>query len=335
MAYFTGRLFLEIPYLVTSQSTQPMALNIYFLTRPGVKLLVLLMVFGFPVRLPAQETDGAAEYMVCLEEVYPDSGTALESLMNRFEAELIGQGLLESRTSEDYRGLLQRLASGQRIEWVDYRSFSDRYRNLAPDSLALRACNAWLERFKATHPEAVLTRFLDRREAMVREAIPADLQASALLDILRETHLDQVFYRLHTYYLIDLQALSPLETGQDGLIPFTGYSVIPQPGANILRVYLNERNQFLLSDQVVTAERLTEQVLQHARRFGQEAWYIIEPEPDVKFGSLQALQDRIALAVGEVRDQYARTVLGKTWIELNPEERALVSQRFPVRITLP
>ena len=56
---------------------------------------------------------------------------------------------------------------------------------------------------------------------------------------------------------------------------------------------------------------------------------------DVKFSSLQALQDRIALAVSQVRDQYSRTVLGKTWTELNPDERDLVSQKFPLRMTLP
>ena len=312
-----------------------MALKLHLRPRQGVAILVLFLIIGFPFRLRAQETDGAAEYMECLEKAYPDSGAALDSLISRFEAELIGQGLLESRTSEDYRGLLQRLASGQRIEWLDYQGFSDRFRNLVPDSAALRACNAWLERFKATHPEAVLTRFMDRREAMVREAIPSDLQASALLDILKETHLDQVFYRLHTYYLIDLQSLSPTETGPDGFIPFSGYSVVPQPGANILSVFLNERNQFFVSDQLVTPERLTEQVLQHARRFGPEAWYVIEPEPDVKFSSLQALQDRIALAVTSVRDQYARSVLGKTWTELNRDERVLVSDKFPLRITLP
>ena len=102
-----------------------------------------------------------------------------------------------------------------------------------------------------------------------------------------------------------------------------------------MRVYLNERNQFILSDQVVTPENLTGQVLQHARQFGPEAWYIIEPEADVKFSSLQALQDQIALAISQVRDQYSRSVLGKTWTELNEEERDLVSQKFPLRITLP
>ena len=304
---------------------------------PGTLSLALILVLSLalPCRISGQETDQAAGFMSCLREAYPDAGTALDSLMYQFESELIGAGLLESRLPEDYRGLLQRLASGQRIEWIDYQGFSDRFRDLTPDSTALRACNAWLERFKATHPEAVLTRFLDRREAMVRESIPADMQAAALLDILRETHLDQAFYRLHTYYLIDLQALTPAGTGLDGLTPFTGYSVVPQPGANILRVYLNKRNQFLISDQLVTPEQLTQQVSRHARRFGPEAWYIIEPEPDVKFGSLQALQDRIALAVSEMRDQYARSVLGKTWTELNPNERALISQKYPLRITLP
>lgn len=313
-----------------------MALKLRSLTRPGVTpLLILLLVLALPSRLSGQQTDGASEFMACRNEAYPDGGAALDSLMLRFESELIGQRLLESSDAEDYRGLLQRLASGQRIEWIDYQGFTDRFRDLAPDSTALRACNAWLERFKATHPEALLTRFLDRREAMVREAIPADLQAAALLDILGENHLDQPFYRLYTYYLIDLQALSPEGTRLDALTPFSGYAVTPQPGANMLRVYLNERNQFILADQVVSPEQMTAQVLRHARQFGPEAWYIIEPEADVKFSSLQALEDRIALAVSQVRDSYARSVLGKTWTELNPEERALVAQKFPLRITLP
>jgi len=332
---FSSFSFPENPYLDGSQTALPMALILRPFARRGALLLMLFPVLALPIRLAGQEVDGATEFMECLKEAYPDAGRALDSLMARFESELIGEGLLESREPEDYRGLLQRLASGQRIEWLDYRGFSDRFRDLTPDSAALRACNASLERFKATHPEAVLTRFMDRREAMVREAIPADMQAAALLDIMRRTHLDQPFYRLHTYYLIDLQALSPEGAGLDALTPFSGYSVIPQPGANILRIYLNERNQFILADQVVTPEHLTGQVLRHARQFGPEAWYIIEPEADVKFSSLQALQDRIALAISQVRDQYSKTVLGKTWTELNPEERSLVSQKFPLRITLP
>ena len=330
-----ARVFPKNTYLEASQTALPMAVIVHPFARRGSLLLVIFIVFALPLRLPGQEPEGAPEFMHCLKEAYPDAGQALDSLMARFESELIGEGLLESPEPEDYRGLLQRLASGQRIEWTDYQGFSDRFRDLTPDSTALRACNAWLERFKATHPEAVLTRFLDRREAMVREGIPADLQAAALLDILRETHLDQPFYRLYTYYLVDLQALSPEGAGLDALTPFSGYSVIPQPGANIMRVYLNERNQFILSDQVVTPENLTGQVLQHARQFGPEAWYIIEPEADVKFSSLQALQDQIALAISQVRDQYSRTTLGKTWTELSAEERALVSQKFPLRITLP
>lgn len=273
--------------------------------------------------------------MTCLNQTYQDSGEALDILMNGFEAELIAQGLLESRNSEDYRGLLQRLASGQRIERAGYLRFSDRYQNITPDSDALQVCRAGLENFKATNPETTLTRFLDRREAMIRESIPADLQAAALLDILGETELDEPFYRLHTYYLVDLQALPPADTGLEAATPFAGYQVVPEPGANIMRLYLNERNQILFSDRLITPEQLSEQVLRHARQFGTQAWYIIEPEPDVKFSSLQALQDQIARAVGSVRDQYARSVLGKTWTEMNTEERALVAEKFPLRITLP
>lgn len=332
---FMPRAFPENPYLEYSQTTLPMARIVRFLTRRGARLPVLACLMVFPLCLAGQDTGREAAFMTCLKQTYQDSGEALDILMNGFEAELIAQGLLESRNSEDYRGLLQRLASGQRIERTGYLRFSDRYQNITPDSDALQDCRAGLENFKATNPETTLTRFLDRREAMIRESIPADLQAAALLDILGETELDEPFYRLHTYYLVDLQALPPADTGLEAATPFAGYQVVPEPGANIMRLYLNERNQILFSDRLITPEQLSEQVLRHARQFGTQAWYIIEPEPDVKFSSLQALQDQIARAVSSVRDQYARSVLGKTWTEMNTEERALVAEKFPLRITLP
>lgn len=328
---FSTCVFPENPYLVDSQTTLPMARSILFLTR----LPLWFFLTALPLLAAGQSTSRENEFMDCLRQGYPDAGASLGQLMEGYEAELIGQGLLSSSSSDDYRGLLQRLASGQRIEWADYNPFSDRFQEIAPDSVALKACKARLENFKATNPEATLTRFLDRRDAMIRESIPADMQASALLDILGETELDEPFYRLHTYYLIDLMALPPEDGGLGVLSPYGGYQAVPEPGANIMQLYLNERNQILLSDQLITPELLTERVLQHARRFGPKAWYIIAPEPDVKFSSLQNLQDRIALAITQVRDQYARSVLGKTWIELSPEERTLVAQKFPLHITLP
>lgn len=303
--------------------------------RLGIKLPMCLFLLALPLHSHAQGTTRETDFMACLKQGYPDAGAALDQLMEGFESELIEQGLLESPASDDFRGLLQRLASGQRIEWADYRPFSDRYQEIYPDSAALQACKTGLENFKATNPEAVLTRFLDRREAMLREGIPAEMQAAALLDILGETELDEPFYRLHTYYLVDMQALPPADGGLGVLSPYAGNRVVPEPGANILQLYLNRRNQILLADQLIAPEQLTERVLQHARRFESKAWYIIAPEPDVKFSSLQNLQDRIALAVTQVRDQYARSVLGKTWIELNAEERNLVAQKFPLHITLP
>ena len=73
----------------------------------------------------------------------------------------------------------------------------------------------------------------------------------------------------------------------------------------------------------------------HALTYEQSALYIIQVETDVKYGNFISLKDQIALAVSQVRDTYARRILGKTLTELTPEEQEAVFDKYPIRIISP
>ncbi len=303
--------------------------------RNALKLLACLCLVGaYPVA-HGQATAEASTFYTCLRDSYQSDGSVLDSLMSGYEATLVELELLEGTAPADYRGLLQRIASGQRIEAAMPFRFRDRLRALPVDSTAWRACQLALERFRSDNPEAMLTRFLDRRDVLVTEGIRADLQASSLLDILGEAAFEHPFYRLQTYYLIDLQAGS---AALPDLLPETvsGQAArYASRGANILRLYLNERTQTIVEDQLVSPERLAERVHRHAREFGREALYVVELELDVKYRQYVYLKDRIARAVNEVRDEYSRRVFGKTLTEASEAEKLLLENRFPIRVVLP
>lgn len=302
------------------------------------KVLKLLLCTGLLAVLPearSQETPEETTFFSCIRDTYQPDGAVLDSLMSGYEASLVELELLEGPAAADYMGLLQRIASGQRIEAAMPFRFRDRLRALPIDSTAWRACQLALERFRSDNPEAMLTRFLDRRDVLATEGIRADLQASSLLDILGEAAFEHPFYRMQTYYLIDLQAGS---AALPDLLPETvsGRAArYASRGANILRLYLNERTQTIAGDQLVSPEQLAELVHRHAREFGGEALYVVELELDVKYRQFVYLKDRIARAVNEVRDEYSRRVFGKTLTEASEAERLLLENRFPIRVVLP
>ncbi|MBC2839993.1 hypothetical protein [Robiginitalea sp. SC105] len=294
-------------------------------------------MFFLSIALPAagQSIPPEETFFSCLRETFVPDGSPLDSLMRTYESELIGEGILEGPEALDFRGLLQRIASGQRIDTGDPGSFNARLRSLPRDSTAWRRCQLELERFRSGNPDAVLTRFMDRRDILVTEGISAELQASSLLDILGESEFNWPFYRLQTYYLIDLQARAPVNPEVLAESVSEQAARYANRGANVFRVYLNERSQTIVSDRLVDEAGLSELVYRHAREFGPEALYIIDLELDVKYRQFILLKNRITLAVSEVRDQYARRVFGKTFTELSEAESLLLSRRFPIRVVLP
>ena len=257
--------------------------------------------------------------------------------MNAFEADLSDAGLLSSPDGAGYRALLQQVASGLRLDTWGGPYFSQRAGSSVfgfGNEKTLGSCGEQWARVRSREPDALLTRFLDRRDALLLAETPADLQASAMLDLLDDAALEAPFYRLQTYYLLELQADASAEAVRNlqGLSP--GGVLEPTLGANLMHIYLNERDQLILDDQLITPERLKGRILEHARRFGPQARYRVAPEPDVKFRNVTRLKDQIAVAITEARDQFARQVFGKPLGSLSVRETEWVSTQFPLNIQL-
>lgn len=275
-----------------------------------------------------------AELFDCIRSSFPDGGRSLDNLMASFESELISEGLLQSASASDYRGLLQRIASGQDLVRPVEQYFGPRYRSLEQDSSAYKKCIVALEGKRPKAPDSSLFVFEEFREARLRENMEASQEASVYLEMLSESDLSMPYFRLYTYELIDRKSIETEFANP----PFSSLEQLGQlssSGANIFRVYLNEENQHIVLDQLISADQLITLVSSHARTFEQSALYIIEVEPDVKYGSFIGLKDRIALAVSQVRDTYTRRILGKTLTELSAEEREVVFGKYPLRIVTP
>jgi hypothetical protein len=254
--------------------------------------------------------------------------------MVTFESELVSEGLLESGNEPDYRGLLQRIASGQGLVRPVESYFGPRFRNLLRDSLAYTKCYEVLQLSNLEPEDSTLIRFENFREMLLHEPIAPSLEAASYLDILSELELGMPYYQLFTYELIDRQAFET-EFAPPPFATLEELGRLNTSGANVLRVYMTEGNQLIISDQLISPEQLLALVSTHARTYEQSALYIVEVETDVKYGNFISLKDRIALAVTQVRDNYARRLLGKTLTELTPEEQEAVFGKYPIRIVSP
>lgn len=300
-------------------------------------LLAGLMLLLLPLLTRGQDPvvpDASDGLFRCLRASFPDNGQSLDSLMAAFETELIEEGLLEGSDPEDYRGLLQRIASGQDLVRPVDRYFGPRFRNLPRDTSAYRRCYEPLKRTGAPAADSPLTRFEEFRETLLHEQVSPALEAAAYLDLLSGEDLQHPYYRLFTYELVDRQAYET-EFAPPSFATLEQMGRLDTRGANVFRVYMNEEDQMIVSDQLVTPAQMLELVSRHARTYEQSALYTIQVEADVKYGNFIALKDRIALAITEVRDQYARRVLGKTLTELTLQEREAVNGKYPIRIVSP
>ena len=270
----------------------------------------------------------------CVARTFEDGPQVLDSLINLFEGELLSEGLLENTDGESYRGLLQRIASDQGIVRPPELYFGPRFRSFNRDSIALSDCRKVLDINIINPSNSTLVQFEILRDSLLHENLNPALEALAYLDLLTDRDLALPYYRLFTYELIDRQAFqtSAPDTG------FTTYGPLAQldaRGANVFRVYLNERDQLIVSDQLVSREQMLELVSDHARTFEQSSLYIIEIEPDVKYSQFVSVKDQISLAISEVRDLYSRSILGKNLTELTTSEQAAVFEKYPIRIVMP
>jgi hypothetical protein len=299
-----------------------------------LRLLIIGICALIPLGIHGQHTPVEEVLFTCLRASFPGEGKSLDSLMVTFESELVSEGLLDSGNEPDYMGLLQRIASGQALVRPVENYFGPRFRNLLRDSLAYSKCYELLQSRTPEPEDSTLIRFENFREMLLHEQIPPSLEAATYVDILSEDDLGMPYYQLFTYQLIDRQAYET-EFAPPPFASLEELGRLNTSGANVLRVYMTEEDQMIISDQLVGPEQLSGLVATHARTYEQSALYIVEVETDVKYGDFINLKDRIALAITQVRDNYARLLLGKTLTELSPEEQEVVFDRFPIRILTP
>ena len=298
------------------------------------RLLIILVCILGPIMLHGQKPPLEEVLFRCIRASFPDDGRSLDSLMVVFESELVSEGLLAGNNEPDYRGLLQRIASGQDLVRPVDRYFGPRFRNLMRDSVAYSKCDSILKFTGAEAESSTLIQFENFREVLLHESISPALEAATYLDILSEADFRLPYYRLFTYQLIDRQAYQT-EFAPPTFATLEELGRLNTSGANVFRVYMNEEDQLIVSDQLISTQQMGALVTRHARTYEQSALYIIEVETDVKYGNFISLKDRIALAVTQVRDNYARRILGKTLTELSPEEQEAVFWKYPIRIVTP
>lgn len=310
-----------------------LANSILYIMSNSIKWLLAGICALAPLGMIGQEPPVEQVLFECMRAAFPDEGESLDSLLVVFEGELISEGLLESE-APDYRGLLQQIASGQDLVRPVENYFGPRYRNLIRDSLAYSRCYELLQPRGQVPADSTWIRFETFRDLLLHEPISPSEEAAAYLDILSEADLHLPYYRLFTYELIDRQAYQT-EFAPPPFASLEELGRLNTRGANVFRVYMNEEDQLIISDQLVNPDQLTDLVSRHARTFEQSALYIVEVETDVKYGQFITLKDRIALAVTQVRDNYARRLLGKTLTELSPQEQEAVFGKYPIRIVSP
>ncbi|WP_445381704.1 ExbD/TolR family protein [Robiginitalea sp. IMCC43444] len=282
----------------------------------------------------AQQSRPEDKLFDCIRGAYPNAGLSLDSLMLTFEGELIEEGLLETNSASDYRGLLQQIASGQRIIRPVERNFGPRFLQLEKDSLVYLDCRDMQSKLLSVTEESTLYRFAITKNNLLQQQASASVEAANLLEVLADTDFELPYYRLFTYYIIDMSATEvSLELPSLAELQATGG--LQSSGANILRIYLNEEQQLVVNDNIYSLEQLKETISTHILQFQKDAVYILEVESDVKYSELTRLKDEIALSITTVRNNYARSRFNKTFLELNPEETALVTRQFPILIVSP
>ena len=315
------------------------ARNTLLFFRPIRKIIFRSFFLGLgflliPTLSFSQEETLESQLYSCIARTFENGPQVLDSLINRFEGELLSEGLLENTEGESYKGLLQLIASDQGIVRPPELYFGPRFRSIKRDSITLSKCSNLLDINIVDPSSSTLIQFEILRDSLLHENLNPAVEALAYLELLTDRDLALPYYRLFTYELIDRQAFqtSAPDTG------FTTYGPLAQldaRGANVFRVYLNERDQLIVSDQLVSREQMLELVSDHARTFEQSSLYIVEIEPDVKYSQFVSVKDQISLAISEVRDLYSRSILGKNLTELTTSEQAAVFEKYPIRIVMP
>ena len=102
---------------------------------------------------------------------------------------------------------------------------------------------------------------------------------------------------------------------------------------NVMQVKLDAQNQLTCNGKTVTLEQLTAEV--HALAFVNRTGHVvqIEADPNTTYEAYFRMQDAIVGAYHELREEYAKKHYGHVYEVCTVEERALMNEYYPQRIS--
>ena len=101
----------------------------------------------------------------------------------------------------------------------------------------------------------------------------------------------------------------------------------------VLQVELNAHDQLICDGRPLTAEQLTEAVVSMASVNRTGHIVSIQADRASTYDAYFRMQDAIVAAYHQLREQYAKTHYGKRYRQLTSEERSMVNDYYPQRIS--
>ncbi|MBQ8948571.1 MAG: biopolymer transporter ExbD [Prevotella sp.] len=101
----------------------------------------------------------------------------------------------------------------------------------------------------------------------------------------------------------------------------------------VMRVALDANDQLTCNDRPLTCQQLTEAVVSMASVHRTDHVVAIQADRATTYEAYFRMQNAIVAAYHQLREQYAKTHYGKSYRHLTSDERALVNDYYPQRIS--
>ena len=101
----------------------------------------------------------------------------------------------------------------------------------------------------------------------------------------------------------------------------------------VIRVELDAHDQLTCDGKPATLQELSEAVVSMATVNRTEHIVAIQADRETTYEAYFRMQDAIVAAYHQLREQYSQKLYGKTYRQLTSEERSLVNEYYPQRIS--
>jgi len=102
---------------------------------------------------------------------------------------------------------------------------------------------------------------------------------------------------------------------------------------HVMQVTLDARDQLAVDGTLITPQQLCDQIAEFVAADRKEHVISIQTDRATTYEAYFRMQDAIVAAYHQLREQYAQKRYGRTYRQLTSEERALVNDYYPQRIS--